>query len=270
MICRMGLAFRLKWSTDCLKEVSTTGSVHVKLMQPATTIQDGAYSVELILPLPLPSSLLSLLPPSTVVNIHLPSEVTTPDPLVSALHLQLAQYSYTPRMPTISAATVTYTSPPAHVVSASTSASATRPLALPRRSTTKAKKAALWAIDSPQLPDGGKSLLQPADLVRPECVYPEASDKPVKRRRACKDCTCGLKELEVEEERQQASARQFFLEGDDDIPEAMKVATEGKESIWPENKRAEAKKTGSCGSCSLGDAFRCNSCPYMGEPIVYH
>ena len=87
----------------------------------------------------------------------------------------------------------------------------------------------------------------------------------MKRRRACKDCTCGLKELNEEEDKAQTQKQEFFLEGDDDIPEHLKVATIGTEGVWPTEKRAEAKKTSSCSSCYLGDAFRCNSCPYLGE-----
>lgn len=95
----------------------------------------------------------------------------------------------------------------------------------------------------------------------------------MKRRRACKDCTCGLAELEEQEESQAAQAvkkaqQAFFLEGDDDIPETVKKATEGMEGVWPTEKRAEAKKTSSCGSCYLGDAFRCSSCPYIGTHLA--
>lgn len=155
---------------------------------------------------------------------------------------------------------------------ASTSASAvplSRPLGLKRRS-DKASKAALWAIDSPLMTDGGRSFLTPEDKQRPECVIPAADGKPVKRRRACKDCTCGLAELEQEEEAHAAAAvkeaqKAFFLEGDDDIPDHVRNATIGVESIWPTERRAEAKKTSSCGSCYLGDAFRCGSCPYLGK-----
>ena len=105
--------------------------------------------------------------------------------------------------------------------------------------------------------------------MRPDCVFPSEDGKPVKRRRACKDCTCGLKELEAEEEAQTAATvreaqKAFFLEGDDDIPDAIKSATEGTEGVWPSDKRAAAKKTSSCSSCYLGDAFRCSSCPYLG------
>ena len=166
---------------------------------------------------------------------------------------------------------IAYTSSPApSLPSVPSDPALPRRLALPRQSTNKAAKAALWALDSPLLPDGGKSLLTPEDKARPECIFPSSEGKPVKRRRACKDCTCGLAEVEVQEEAQSAAAireaqRAFFLEGDDDIPDALKKATQGTEGIWPVEKRAEAKKTSSCGNCYLGDAFRCMSCPYIGE-----
>jgi hypothetical protein len=55
--------------------------------------------------------------------------------------------------------------------------------------------------------------------------------------RACKDCSCGRKELEEQV-------------GED----AAKKALE------------EGQVKSSCGSCYLGDAFRCESCPYKGQP----
>ena len=55
--------------------------------------------------------------------------------------------------------------------------------------------------------------------------------------RACKNCSCGRKELE-----------------DKLGQEAAKKALE------------EGQVKSSCGSCYLGDAFRCESCPYRGQP----
>jgi hypothetical protein len=55
--------------------------------------------------------------------------------------------------------------------------------------------------------------------------------------RACKNCSCGRKELEQE----------LGAEAAKDMLEKGKVES-------------------SCGSCYLGDAFRCETCPYKGLP----
>jgi len=59
--------------------------------------------------------------------------------------------------------------------------------------------------------------------------------------RACNDCSCGRKELEVELGAEEAKKRHEEI-------------TSG-----------EAAKS-NCGNCNLGDAFRCGGCPYKGKP----
>lgn len=214
------------------------------------------------MPLPLPPALLTAFPASSSVRVHLPSG---PPEVASALQATLSQRGFTADTAASSASVLAFSAP-------RTSSSAiplARPLALKRRS-DKASKAALWALDSAPMADGGVSLLTPEDRARPECVFPTSDGKKVKRRRACKDCSCGLAELEQEEDQRASAAvkeaQAFFLEGDDDIPQHVRGATAGVEGVWPVDRRAEAKKTSSCSSCYLGDAFRCGSCPYLGLP----
>ncbi|VVC28739.1 Anamorsin [Cinara cedri] len=63
-----------------------------------------------------------------------------------------------------------------------------------------------------------------------------------KKAKACKDCSCGLAE-ELD---------------------AMRSKSETSETSKPLPDTSNAKS--SCGSCYLGDAFRCASCPYLGMP----
>lgn len=85
----------------------------------------------------------------------------------------------------------------------------------------------------------------------------ECGKTKTRRRKACKDCTCGLKEAE------------------DQAADAARVAQDrilGKEIKFNEQELTEidftiqGKEVGGCGSCALGDAFRCSGCPYLGLP----
>ncbi|CCE65560.1 hypothetical protein TPHA_0L02080 [Tetrapisispora phaffii CBS 4417] len=74
-----------------------------------------------------------------------------------------------------------------------------------------------------------------------------------RKKRACKDCTCGLKE-ENEEEINKITSQQD------------RVLKFSAEELTEVDFTVEGKKVGGCGSCSLGDAFRCSGCPYLGLP----
>merc|ERR1712179_280307 len=98
-----------------------------------------------------------------------------------------------------------------------------------------AEKAAIWSLDD--LDDDEVDLIDPDTLIDEEDLKkPEAASLRVcgttGKRKACKDCSCGLAE-ELNGEKQEPAA-----------PTAKS----------------------SCGSCYLGDAFRCASCPYLGMP----
>jgi len=103
--------------------------------------------------------------------------------------------------------------------------------------TEAAPKKSVWVVSADDGDDelvNEDELLEESDLVVPNVNQTEECG-PTKKK-ACKDCTCGLAEEEAEEGQVAKKAKQ--------APEA----------------------TSSCGNCYLGDAFRCASCPYLGMP----
>jgi anamorsin len=141
------------------------------------------------------------------------------------------------------------------------------PLSLPLRrpnGTThnKSLKKSLWSYNTA----GGSSidpeaLLTPADKEKaPGGCEPVNGSAPKRRKKACKGCTCGLAELEAEELKR---SKVILIDGEGDSLTQTVDASE-------KTRLANAAKmtpiaTSSCGSCYLGDAFRCASCPYLGK-----
>ncbi len=137
-----------------------------------------------------------------------------------------------------------------------------------RKADPEKKKAALWAItsSSPSTPlIDAESLLTEEDRQRPvptcEPINPNA---PPRRKKACKGCTCGLAELEEDEKQ---NAKVVLVDGSQD-GEAVVVEQSEKERLLIA-ARAAPKATSSCGSCFLGDAFRCRGCPFLGNCFSY-
>ncbi|KAK6439450.1 electron carrier [Oleoguttula sp. CCFEE 5521] len=96
------------------------------------------------------------------------------------------------------------------------------------------------------------SLLTEEDRRKP-LVIPDACKPNTKRRRACKDCSCGLAQrIEAEDKEKRANA---------DASLAKLTASDLTEVDF-----TVQGKVGSCGNCALGDAFRCDGCPYIGLP----
>lgn len=93
------------------------------------------------------------------------------------------------------------------------------------------EKPSVWKLDIAVEDDliDEDELLDESDILKPQTASLRVCGTTGKRK-ACKDCTCGLAE-ELSGKAPQ-----------EDVPKS------------------------SCGNCYLGDAFRCASCPYLGMP----
>jgi len=96
-----------------------------------------------------------------------------------------------------------------------------------------------WSVSGPDtdLIDED-SLLDDVDRYSKPSVKRDDCEVGSKGKKACKNCTCGRAEAEAEGTRQKLTLDML------------------------ENPGANS----SCGSCGLGDAFRCAGCPYRGLP----
>lgn len=111
------------------------------------------------------------------------------------------------------------------------------PLSFSKKS-VKADVKKVWTLTSDDVNDDeidiidSDALLDEEDLKRPDFsdIKTDCGTGKEGRRKACKGCTCGLAE-----------------------------ELEGK-------TKPKSQPKSSCGSCYLGDAFRCASCPYLGMP----
>lgn len=86
------------------------------------------------------------------------------------------------------------------------------------------------------------NLLTAKDKEKPTEESLKAACGTGKKRRACAGCTCGLAE------------------------ELNATDVEKADSVRAEAVASGTAPKSACGSCYLGDAFRCASCPYLGMP----
>ena len=147
--------------------------------------------------------------------------------------------------------TVVSTQNATEVIAKKAAPSAAKSVPLPRRANGAAKKKQmLWALSEPAPgtpPIDADALLTESDRARPAPCEPFQEGAP-RRKKACKNCSCGLAEIEAEEDRL-----------------AVKVVLDSAADALGGAAGKTSKVTSSCGSCYLGDAFRCASCPYLGK-----
>ncbi|KAJ7283521.1 Fe-S cluster assembly protein DRE2 [Mycena rebaudengoi] len=190
-------------------------------------------------------------------TLHLHNVPTSP-PSTFPAALTLAGFTILSDTPTLIIA-----QKPAHAPSVALPAPAAAVPLLKRKRTDPATKKALWALSAaPSAPSiDAEALLTPADRARPVPTCEPVNAAAPRRKKACKNCSCGLRELEEEELR---ASKVVLLDGAQ-AGEAREVSQDERARLISA-ARAAPKATSSCGSCFLGDAFRCASCPYLGLP----
>ncbi|OZJ06954.1 hypothetical protein BZG36_00131 [Bifiguratus adelaidae] len=121
----------------------------------------------------------------------------------------------------------------------------------------KAKPATVWTLatnddtDDIELEDED-ALLDESDKIKPTAeslARPDDCEMTDGKRKACKNCTCGRAEI---------------VNLDFDMADDLSDSEPSEAEII--NVDPTPKKVGGCGSCALGDAFRCATCPYLGMP----
>jgi len=105
-------------------------------------------------------------------------------------------------------------------------------------SASTVKTAAAWSKDSSADLIDESSLLSEVDIVRPNDPMEVDDTTCATSKRACANCVCGRADKEANGEKTKLTLAMI------------------------ENPAVES----SCGSCAMGDAFRCAGCPYKGLP----
>ncbi|KAI5360279.1 putative Fe-S cluster assembly protein Dre2 [Septoria linicola] len=118
--------------------------------------------------------------------------------------------------------------------------------------------------DDDELERAGKidpdTLLTEEDRQKPLNIPEACKPNGTKRRRACKDCSCGLAERIAAEDKAKRA------EADKNLQKLNVAAPTLEADDLAEVDFTVQGKVGSCGNCALGDAFRCDGCPYIGLP----
>jgi hypothetical protein len=103
------------------------------------------------------------------------------------------------------------------------------------------EKAKVWQFSTNDIQEDDlintDDLLDETDILKP-VIDPkfDCGTSKDRKKKACKNCSCGLAE-EIE-----------------------------NEALGKQKKNIDSNVKSACGSCYLGDAFRCASCPYLGMP----